>query len=101
MKKPQPAAGGSRKFFETTLDDVASEADDTEYITNDSYDTDNTTEANLVLMAAHTNNSPFNEDLVVLDCASGINLCKSRKHARNIQGCQPGTVSGITGICCT
>ena len=54
-------------------------------------------EANLVLMAAHINNNPFNEDLVVLDCASGLNLCKSRKHAHNIQDCQPGTVSGITG----
>jgi len=68
----------------------------------DSYDStdpfiDDAEADNIVLATGDANSSPFDDDLLVLDCASGLNLCKSRKHASNIQSCRPGTVSGITG----
>ena len=39
--------------------------------------------------------SPFDDNHVILDCGSGLNICKSRQHASNIKECQPGSVTGI------
>jgi hypothetical protein len=39
----------------------------------------------------------FRHDYVILDCASGTNLCKSRNHASNIRPCVRGTIIGIEG----
>ena len=39
----------------------------------------------------------FDEDFVLLDCASGTHLCTSRKHAMNEQPCKRGHITGIEG----
>jgi hypothetical protein len=39
----------------------------------------------------------FRHDCVILDCASGTNLCKSKNHASNIRPCVRGTIIGIEG----
>jgi hypothetical protein len=39
----------------------------------------------------------FHADYVILDCASGTNLCKSRRHANDVKPCVRGTITGIEG----
>ena len=39
--------------------------------------------------------SPFDDNHVILDCGSGLNICKSQMHASNMKECQPGSVTGI------
>ena len=51
----------------------------------------------IVLATTGETNDTFKENQIILDCASGVNLCKTQKYASNIRTCQPGTISGITG----
>ena len=55
---------------------------------------DNTSGTCLVANPKHPA-SPFDDNHVLLDCGSGLNICKSRTHASNIKECQPGSVTGI------
>ena len=39
----------------------------------------------------------FHHDYVILDCASGTNICKSENHASSIRPCIRGSIVGIDG----
>jgi hypothetical protein len=48
-------------------------------------------------LTASMGKDSFHPDYVILDCASGTNLCKSRKHARDTRLCVRGMITGIEG----
>jgi hypothetical protein len=48
-------------------------------------------------LATTTGKDSFHPDFVILDSASGTNLCRSEKHASDLKACNTGVITGIEG----